>query len=98
MVVDATFLQLAQRTPFIELASNLQVSWTILDVSAPKQILRQRIQERSQEGQDASDATIQVMEHQYETVESLTEVERTHAIRVDSTDGLAVRRAIAKLL
>ncbi|MEE8126662.1 MAG: AAA family ATPase [Nitrospirales bacterium] len=97
VVVDATFLCLAQRTPFIELAHNLQLSWTILDIWAPKQVIRHRIQERTHEGQDASDATISVMEQQQETVESLTEEERPHAIRVDSTDGQAVQRAITRL-
>ncbi len=91
VVVDATFLRFAQRQPFIRLAHEGQFSFVILDVWAPEEILAQRIERRAKQRTDASDATIGVMERQKAMDEPLTEAERSHVIRMDSTDLKSVQ-------
>jgi len=91
VVVDATFLSFSQRQPFIRLAHEGQFSFVILDVWAPEEILAQRIERRAKQRTDASDATIGVMERQKAIDEPLTEAERSHVIRMDSTDLKSVQ-------
>jgi len=90
VVVDATFLQHQQREPFRRLAEELGCKWIIVDVFAPEAVLAERIEQRSHEGGDASDATVDVMKRQEETQESFTQEERQHVIRVDSTDQKSI--------
>jgi len=98
VVVDATFLEGAQRQSFIRLAQERHVSVVILDVWAPEEILAQRIEWRVKQRTDASDATIGVMEQQKAREELLTEAERHSAIRLDSTDLPTVRSTIQSLI
>ncbi len=86
VVVDATFLEAAQRQSFIRLAQKWRVSVLILDVWAPDDVLVERIASRAKQQTDASDATIGVMEQQKAKEEPLTELEQDMAIRVNSTD------------
>jgi hypothetical protein len=90
IVVDATFLRVAQRQPFIQLAHDRQISFVILDVWAPEEVLAERIKRRAKQRADASDATIEVMEGQKAIEEPLTEDERPYVIRMDSTDSKSV--------
>jgi len=97
VVIDATFLRRFQRKAFMMLAKELACSFVILDVFAPHAVLEERIELRSLEGCDASDATVDVMEWQEETEESFTQAERRHVVRVDSTDPQAIISAIGEL-
>lgn len=97
VVVDAAFLRQYQRHPFILLAKERGWPFIILDVVAPQTVLAQRIKGRLQEGQDASDATVEIMEHQQEAMESFMPEEQSHVIRVDSTDPESIVLAIKKL-
>ena len=98
VVVDATFLQVAQRQSFLRLAHERQVPVVILDVWAPDDVLAERIAWRAKQRTDASDATIGVMEQQKAREEPLTEVERHSAIRLNSTDLQTVRSTIQSLI
>ncbi len=97
VVIDATFLQRGQREAFMLLAQEQSCACVILDVYAPSAVLADRIQRRSQEGHDASDATVDVMEGQRETEELFTQAEQPHVVRVDSTDPHAIISAISEL-
>jgi predicted kinase len=57
----------------------------------------ERIERRSREGCDASDATVEVMKHQQETEESLTQEEQRHVIPADSTDPQSITSAIKEI-
>ena len=94
VVVDATFLSVAQRQPFIRLAHEGQFPLVILDVWAPQEVLAQRIETRAKQRKDASDATVEVMERQKFTEEPLAEDEQLYAIRIDSTDLKSVQSTI----
>lgn len=99
-IVDATFLKREQRQLFHELAQRLQVPFVILHFHADESLLRQWINERLKSGKDASEATIEVLEHQLKTEQELTDDEADHIISIDSgqknaTDALI--SAIEKL-
>jgi predicted kinase len=96
--VDATFLFAGQRKPFIEVAHDRQIPVVILDVWAPKEVLAQRIERRATQQTDASDATIDVMERQKTLNEPFTEAERSHVLRIDSTDMKSVSSTIKTFL
>ncbi len=97
VVVDATFLEGAQRQSFFRLAHERHVSIVILDVCAPEEALAERIASRAKQKSDASDATIGVMEQQKANEEPLTELEHDMTIRVDSTDLETFRSTIRSL-
>jgi hypothetical protein len=79
------------------LANEQTCAWFILDVFAPEAVLAERIELRSQEGRDASDATVAIMERQQEIEESFTPAEQSHVISMDSTDLQATISAMRKI-
>jgi len=97
VVVDATFLRHHQRELFRMLAKEHVCAWFIVDVFAPESVLEERIERRSREGHDASDATVDIMKRQLETAESFTQEEQSHVIRVDSTDQKGIISAMRDL-
>lgn len=84
VIVDAAFLQRAQRDMFHDLAASLGVPFIILSYQAPEAVMRARIIQRAQEGHDASEADIRVLEHQLATFESITPEESAHTVDIDS--------------
>ena len=85
VLVDATFLAQAQRAPFLALAQQLQVPLRILAFAAPEALLRERVQRRLQQGGDASEATLEVLQSQLARREPLTAQEEALAVRIDTT-------------
>jgi len=94
VLIDAAFLQASQRGLFAELAAKKQLAFVILDFHAPVQELKQRISNRQQSGNDASEATLAVLEHQLETAQALSAAEAGETIRIDT----CAEDALAKLL
>lgn len=74
--VDAAFLQKKHRKKFQVLAEEFRIPFKILQFDADKSLLQKRIEKRRQEKQDASDATLEVLEMQLKILEPLTEEER----------------------
>jgi aminoglycoside phosphotransferase family enzyme/predicted kinase len=64
VVVDACFLLMAQRFAFRQLAASRKVFFEIVDVRAGESLMRERIRKRLAAGSDASEADLQVLEHQ----------------------------------
>jgi len=85
VIVDAAFLRHEQRRRFQSLAAAQSVPFIILDVQAPLTLLRARVQARTQEGKDASDANLSVLENQLETHEDFTADERACAVAIDGS-------------
>lgn len=77
VLVDATFLHQAQRSAFAAVARQAGCPFHILACEAAPDTLRARIRQRQVAGNDASDATLAVLEQQLQTVEPLTATERT---------------------
>lgn len=87
IVVDATFLQHAQRALFIQLAEQAGVPCAILDLKVPEAMLATRIMRRLALGSDASEADIAVLDVQLQQQDPLTTQERRFAIEIDATDN-----------
>ena len=75
VVVDAAFLERAQRDLFRDLARRMEAPFRILDIRVDPDILRERVRRRQAEGKDASDADLCVLQHQLDTALPLDEDE-----------------------
>ena len=84
VVVDAAFLRESERRAFAELAQAEGCPFHILACEAPHDELRRRIGARQAAGQDASEATLAVLEQQFGWLEPLTGAERAQACRPGS--------------
>ena len=80
VIVDATFLKRDQRTAFRNLAGRLGVPFQIQEFQAHPDELRRRIVARQRMATDASDATLDTLESQLQTVEPLTSQENQHVV------------------
>jgi aminoglycoside phosphotransferase family enzyme/adenylate kinase family enzyme len=94
VLIDATFLQSKQRELFAELAAEKQVNLLILDFCAPVQELKRRISQRQNSGNDASEASIAVLEHQLKTAQAFSVAELEKVIQIDT----CATEALTKLL
>jgi predicted kinase len=74
----------AQRATFYELARVLGVPCHVVHCTAPVELLRERVGRRERAAQDASEATIPVLEHQMRVWDSLQEDEQPLEIRLDT--------------
>jgi aminoglycoside phosphotransferase family enzyme/predicted kinase len=81
-IVDATFLRLAHRQRFADLAASLDVPFVIIDCEAPEAVLRERIRDRMGEAGNVSDADLDVLAAQLESREPLTPDELAMSIPV----------------
>jgi uncharacterized protein len=74
-IVDAGFLQRWQRDLLKQVAVELKVPFAIADCSAPEPVLRERVLRRQEHGRDASEATIEVLDHQLAHADPLSSEE-----------------------
>jgi len=85
-IVDATFLTRASRAPFRALADELGVALEILAFDAPPELLRARVAARAQRADDASEATLAVLEAQIAKAEPPTPDEAAVVARMPQRD------------
>jgi predicted kinase len=64
VIVDATFIEKARRQQFFKIAESLHADAKILLCEAPLEVLQDRIRQRSADNNDASEATLEVLESQ----------------------------------
>jgi aminoglycoside phosphotransferase family enzyme/predicted kinase len=93
-VVDATFLQRAQRDAFRRLAAQLGVPFMILAFRAHPETLRRRVAQRSAQGVDASEADLAVLQGQLAAFEPLTANEQVSALTLDTDAPQAPQRLL----
>jgi len=84
VIVDATFLSKYQRREFQLLAINNEVEFVIFDFSAPNELLRARINKRTKNNKEVSEADINVLEYQIENQDVLSLEESDFAIKIDT--------------
>lgn len=77
VVVDATFLKQRYRDLFRQLAREERAGFAILPFHADPSELERRIALRMQHDRDASDANLQVLRQQLQSIEPLTEQEQS---------------------
>jgi len=98
VIVDASFLQANQRKRFSQLATVLNVPFRIINCHAEHSILKQRISERQAYGSDASEATLDVLFHQQENHDPLTEEEISQSFSMDRTEASSIKTVTDHLL
>jgi predicted kinase len=96
VILDAAFLRADERAAAVTAATDCEARSVLLVVTAPTEILRARVLERAGQASDASEAGLEVLEHQLATARPLAEDERTNAVFCDNTatvdiDALAAR-------
>ncbi|WP_315853623.1 bifunctional aminoglycoside phosphotransferase/ATP-binding protein [Marinobacterium arenosum] len=97
VVVDATFIRRRSRLSYAEMAHQLRVPMRILSCSCDPQVLEQRLEERTRQGGDPSDADVAIMQSQLENLQPLGEDELPYSYTLDSEDPQAVDKLIARL-
>ena len=97
VLVDATFLSGERRHPFRALADELGCAFDCLALDAPPSVLRRRVAERYAVGEDASEADLQVLEHQLKSREALTPAERARTLFVDTREPPELDRLLTLL-
>lgn len=95
VIVDAAFLERWQRDLFREIAQQHGAHFRILDIQADHDTLRKRVRLRAEQGKDASEADLRVLQHQIETEQPLGADELvavTHISGEAALDGLSFGR------
>lgn len=80
VIVDATFTARWQRDLLREQARSRSVAFHILDFPVPMTTLRERISQRARAGGDASEADLDVLQHQLDTEEPLAADEQADIV------------------
>lgn len=83
-LVDATFLNRAQRDVFRALADRMRVPFVIFACTAPADVLHERVSARLAEAHDASEATLAVLERQLRQCEPISENEAHHILIIQT--------------
>jgi len=91
VIVDAVFLTYKQRKAFQNIAKRLNAPYVILEISAPIDVLRQRIVARKN---DVSDADLGVLEHQYSNWKALHECEINAQISVNTEVAVDIQALV----
>lgn len=81
-IVDATFIHRTWRAPFQALALEMDVTWQIVCVEAPVDVLQARIAKRQKSGTDASEANPEVLASQLAHLQPFSPEENIHALHL----------------
>ncbi|MFK3800264.1 bifunctional aminoglycoside phosphotransferase/ATP-binding protein [Pseudomonas sp. NPDC088444] len=84
VVVDATYLKLAQRQATAQIVEAIGAPFLILDCSAPKAVIEGWLAQRQAQNEDPSDATMEVIEAQLASREPLTPDETLRSRHVET--------------
>ncbi len=97
VLVDATFLQRQYRDRFTSLADELQIPFTILHCTAKPETLRQRVQQRLTQANDASEANPAVLEKQMQHHEMLNTDEQRYTHTIQTAAAIDLKKLLATL-
>lgn len=92
VIVDAAFLETRDRRLFRSLAARLKVTCMIVSCEADPISLAQRVDDRAKERNDASDATLSVLDAQLREFQPFEPVEEHCVIHVETGDPDAVQK------
>jgi aminoglycoside phosphotransferase family enzyme/predicted kinase len=98
VIIDAVNLKQAQRQYFINLANQLDLQFIILHYQADQDIMRSRIQDRLTANDDASDATLEILQHQLGQLESLSVDEQRASIEIDAEQQVDIENLKDRIL
>jgi hypothetical protein len=97
VILDAAFLSAPDRAEALSTAKTGGCAAVILEVRASHDVMRERIQLRASRAEDASEAGLDVLEHQVETAEPLTDTEKGLTITFDNTGEIDARALVSQL-
>ncbi len=83
-IVDATFLTQSSRQPFLQWAISQKIPVIIAHCVASESVILQRLQQRTQEANDPSDADSEIYQQQKEQAEPFAEQEHPYVITIDT--------------
>jgi hypothetical protein len=95
VIVDAAFLDPADRELFLGLAEQLRIARIVVSCQADSATLVSRVQERTLEGKDPSDANRAVVEAQLRDIKPFAADEARDVITVDTRNPTVVRDVVA---
>jgi predicted kinase len=98
VILDAAFLKVTDRAMAISIATDLALPCILLEVTAPTEVLRDRIRQRSLRRDDASEASFDVLELQLATAEPFTHQEKTIAISCENDGEIDIDALTAQVL
>lgn len=98
VIVDATFLNQMQRQTFKHVAERHHVPFLILDVFASDATVRKRVRHREEQGADASEATVSVLEQQLLHQEPFSSSEQSHVLHIKNDERLNRERLKEELM
>lgn len=96
-IVDATFLNAADRQLFHDLAAGQRIRYIIVSCDADRALLMKRIEMRRQSHVDPSDADAAVLDRQLHQMEPLSADEQLHRVSVDTSQAQAYEKALAAI-
>jgi predicted kinase len=97
VILDAAFLKAADRATAISIAAVCGLPCILLEVSAPADKLRERIRQRSMQANDASEAGLEVLEHQLASAEPFTVDEKAIAVCCKNVAELNVESIVRQI-
>lgn len=97
VLLDAAFLKVADRAMAMSIAKDAALPCVFLQVTASKDVMRDRIRQRSSQETDASEARLDVLEHQLATAEPLTNEEQEIAIACDNSGEIDIDEIAASI-
>lgn len=97
VIIDATFLKSKERQFFREQAKQFKVNFAILDCTAPKHLLQNRVEQRMKIGRNASEADTSVLEKQLQNSEPLDMHELTVTIEINTEPTVNIQALVQRL-
>lgn len=85
LLIDATFSRREMREEWIRMLDDRQIPWLLVEVSAPKDLRRKRLEERDRMEAVVSDARVSEMAYLDRRYEPPEEVAPDRLIRIDTT-------------
>jgi predicted kinase len=82
VIVDASFLDRAERDRFRDLAGKAGVDFQIVSTGAPREELYRRLEARHHESSGPSEADAEVLRYQFEHADPLEDDERDSVVEV----------------
>jgi aminoglycoside phosphotransferase family enzyme len=97
VILDAAFLKENERADAMRIADECDCPATIIDVTAPHNVLRDRVSKRARQGSDPSEAGLDVLEYQLTTVEALSATEWQKVIECDTAEAFNVAELVNQI-
>lgn len=97
VTLDATYLKREQRAAAAKVAEARGVPYLILDCNAPQAVIASWLEQRRSESNDPSDATLEVIQAQEQSRESLTPEETLLSKRVETNESGSLDKLVQQV-